>query len=164
MKKQVSLILVLVVMVIFSASCKNYQAELSWYQIDGSGYYDETNNTSSIKVEAWLQIEDTVIADFPPQLSLVDWQFVLLNSDGGPVMQIAKSGYYQVVGDALVNTSDFEFDFLWVYIETTNPKTGDLFGGAVPTTMVVSIAAQDNEGNFYELQNSVPFNFTKITD
>ena len=173
MKKLVSLTLAIVVLALFSTSCKKFEAELSWYQVEGNGYYDETTDTSSIKVEAWIKIEDADIADFPPQLSLLDWKFDIFSKEGALVMQIAKSGYHQVVGDALINTSDFEFDFLWVYIETTVPKSGDIFNGGFNDltnpnlvndgSMTVTMIAQDDDGNFYDMQAAAAFTFEKIT-
>ncbi|MCP5052231.1 MAG: hypothetical protein GY940_34000 [bacterium] len=160
MKKIVSLILIIVALTIFATSCKKLVQELTWFKLDGAGAYSSQSDTSTIRVEGWVQIEQSEIAKLPSQLLIVDWQFLIFEGNQF-VLELLKDGYYSLLGDVFLNTSSLEFEFLWVYLETTTPKTGDLFNGFNPDTMQLTLIVQDADGNTYQLEAQTNFQFTR---
>jgi hypothetical protein len=164
MKKAVLTIfiaMVMVVMVFFTSSCKKAELEFSWNKVEGIGVYNSVENTSTLKLEGWLKIDQSSIVKTPFQVSIIDWVYYVTQNNT-IVLEIPKDGYHSVIGDVFLNTSELTFDWLYVYIETTTPKPGDLFNGMEPNQLELIFVIQDDQGNFYEQAVSAPFNYTRI--
>jgi hypothetical protein len=159
MKKAVSFILIVVVMVLFTTSCKKAELEFTWNKVEGVGVYSSADDTSTIKLEGWLRINQPSIIKTPFQVSIVDWAYYVAEGDT-IVLELLKDGYHSVIGDVFINTSEQTFDWLYVYIETTTPKAGNIYKGMSPNSLLLTFIIQDDQGNFYEQSVSAPFSFT----
>lgn len=164
MKKSVLFTLVIVVtltLLLFNTSCKDIKLELMWADVSGSGSYDSQSDQSTIEMEGWIRVVQPGIVETPVQSMLVDWAFALYEGNT-LVLQVQKGQIASVLGDVTLNTSQVEFFWLWVYLTTTTPKSGDIFNGYKPDTMVFSVIVQDFEENIYQDQVAVPFKFTEL--
>jgi hypothetical protein len=160
MKKTVSFMIMIIAMMVFTSSCKKVELAFTWAKLEGTGTYSSADDTSTIKVEGWLRIEQSNISRTAIVANAVDWQFQVMEGQR-IILQLNKDGYHQVLGDVFINTSDLELEFLWVYIETTTPKAGDIFNGANPDTMELAMLVQDDTGNIYEEVARGPFTITR---
>ena len=160
MKKLVLFTMVMASLLLFNTSCKDIELELSWANVEGSGSYSSQTDQSILTMEGWVRIGQPDIVETPVQAQLVDWAFTLYEGNT-LVLRVQKGQITPVLGDVTLNVSTVEFFWLWVYLTTTNPKTGDIFNGFNPDTMIFFALVQDEEGNIYEDQATVNFQFTR---
>jgi hypothetical protein len=143
-----------------ATSCKRAEAEFTWSSLEGVGSYSSATDTSTIKLSGWIKIEQPAVNKQPFQVTLADWQYTVV-AGSAIVMNVKKDGVTQVLGDVTMATSALSFDFLWVEIETTTPKAGDIFYGNNPDLLQFDVLIQDDSGNVYDMAASTPFQFTR---
>ncbi|MGE5343833.1 MAG: hypothetical protein ACM3SY_20375 [Candidatus Omnitrophota bacterium] len=142
--------------------CKKIKLEdVSWILLDGSGTYSSTDNTSSIKLHARIQINQSNIARDLVTASIEDWRFTISNGNQTAVI-LQKSNYHQILGkNVYLDISGTATDFLWLNIESIIPISGDIFNGVSPITVTSEMLLVDDNGNTITVENTGTFQMTK---
>ncbi len=160
MKKTLGCVIIIFSLLVLTTSCKKLEMEFSWEKVAGSGSYSSQSNTSTIIVQGWLRIKQPAIARESLKASLADWE-IIVNAGTTPVLTFLKNDHNSAVGDVLLSTSELADLWLYVYIETTTPKSGDIYKGLNPDNITVSMKAQDEAGATYTYTTSATFEFTR---
>lgn len=163
MKKSVFVVVLAMVLLglLFTTGCKKIELDgLEWYLVEGSGSYSSLDNTSSLKINAWVSIGQPNIASGDPlKASLVLWQIILNN---GQVLsqELNNENFRSVLGNVYASVSSWQEDWLWIQLEVPS-QDGDLFNGIDPDEMQMQILVEDSEGNTYSLVTAAAFEFTR---
>ncbi|NIM15767.1 MAG: hypothetical protein GTO45_27510 [Candidatus Aminicenantes bacterium] len=163
MKKTIYVVVFLLIFVLllgFTSGCKKVEIdEFTWELVEGSGSYSSQTNTSSLKLSGILSIVQPRIAYEPLKANILDWRYYLLEGEA-PVVAIHPFNYASIFGDIFPSISGWQEDFLWVQIQVETID-GDIFNGATPDVMEISLAIEDEKGNLYNMVARAPFEFTR---
>jgi len=152
--------IVAVAMLFFTTACKGPVLDITWNKLEGSGTYHSLDNTSTIKLTGRVELSIPNVATDTMWGKITDWEYVI--SDGTTiVLDINSENSYEVLGDYTLDKSEENLYFLWLNIETVIPRTGDIYNGATPDMVTLSLWIIDNNGNQYVLGAQAPFHLTR---
>jgi UDP-N-acetylglucosamine enolpyruvyl transferase len=149
-----------VLLAISTAGCKKANLDISWSSLQGSGYYHTQDNTSSITVNGVVHLQIPQVATDPMWAEIYSWRYVI-TAGNVVVLDINSDNYLTALGDITLDISDRQSSSLWVSIETTTPKTFDIYDGDNPDTVTLILEVLDSSGNTYTLSNSAAFDFSR---
>jgi hypothetical protein len=112
-----------------------------------------------LKLAGVLSIVQPRIAYEPLKANIFDWRYYLLVGEA-PVVAIHPLNFTSIFGDIFPGISGWQEDFLWVQIQVDN-IAGDIFDGAAPDVMEISLAIEDEKGDLYNMTARAPFEFTR---
>jgi len=152
--------IVAAVLLLSTTACKGPVLDMTWLELSGSGAYHSVDDTSTIKLSGSLQIDIPNVATNPMWGKITYWEYIISE---GPniVLYITSDSSYEVLGDYTLDKSEENSNFLWIDIETMIPRTGDLYKGANPDTVSLTMEIMDNDNNFYTMSASAPFQITR---
>ena len=163
MKKTIYVVVILLIFVLllgFTSGCKKVEIdEFTWELVEGSGSYSSQTNTSSLRLNGKLTIVQPRIAYEPLKANILDWRYYLMEGEV-PVVAIHPFNLGSIFGDILPSLSGWQEDELWVQIQVDSID-GDIFNGSTPDVMEISLAIEDEKGNFYNMVARAPFEFTR---
>ncbi len=163
MKKTIDVIVLFLIFILvlgFTGGCKKAEIEeFTWELVEGSGSYASQTNTSSLKLVGVLSIVQPRIAYEPLKANIFDWRYFLLVGEA-PVMAIHPLNFTTLFGDTFPGISGWQEDYLWLQIQVNN-IAGDIFDGATPDVMEISLAIEDEKGNLYNMTARATFEFTR---
>lgn len=162
MKKIILPVIVMVVaaLLLSTTACKSPVLDISWYELSGSGTYNSLDNTSTIKLTGSVELTVPNVATEPLVGKIEEWEYII--SEGTTiVLYIHSSISYEVLGDYTLDKSEENSTFLRLDIETVIPRSGDMYNGANPDTVTLTLGIVDNNDNFYTLTAGAPFQLTR---
>ena len=77
------------------------------------------------------------------------------------VLYINSATGYEVLGDYTLFNSRENSTALLLEIETVIPRAGDIYNGANPDTVSLTLWIVDNDDNVYEMSAAAPFELTR---
>jgi hypothetical protein len=163
MKKNVLPLIVVVaavMLVVSTPGCKKANLDLTWTSLEGSGFYHSQDDTSSIDVSGMVQLEIPHVATDPMWAEITGWRF-LITEGSLVILEINSDNYLTALGDITFDMSGQESTSLWVSIKTATPKPLDIYDGANPDTVVLTLLILDSNGNTHTLEDTAAFNFTR---
>jgi hypothetical protein len=144
----------------FTTACKGPVLDITWNKLEGSGTYHSLDNTSTIKLTGRVELSIPNVATETMWGKITDWEYVISEGDT-IVLDINSENSYAVLGDYTLDKSEESITFLWINIETVIPRTGDIYNGATPDMVTLSLWIIDNNGNQYALGAEAPFHLTR---
>lgn len=169
MSKNIKLVIFIFTIAIFLQSCKNPVLDFEWYLFEADGTYSSENDSSYLKLNAWVEINQSSVNTNPASpvdsthfmyASVVNWNFRVYSGEQ-LVFQITKYNIESLFGDILLNVAENQSDYLWVAIESETPLSGDIFNGMNPDSVEFEMTMSDGEGGGYSILTSVPFIFNR---
>ena len=152
--------MVVATLLLFTTACKNPEIEMTWYDLSGSGTFHSVDNTSTIKLSGKVELNIPNVATDPMWGKITDWEYVI--TEGSTIVLYINSDIsYLVLGDYTLDKSEENSNFLWIDIETVIPRTGDIYNGANPDTVWLTLWITDNDNNSYTMAGSAPFQLTR---
>ena len=143
-----------------TTACKNPVLDITWYELEGSGTYNSVDNTSTIKLSGGVDLNIPNVSTELMTADIEQWEFVI--SEGASVvLYIPSSISYEVLGDYTFYKSKENSNFLRLEIETVIPRAGDIYNGANPDTVSLTLWIVDNDDNVYEVSAAAPFELTR---
>ena len=143
-----------------TTACKSPEFDMTWVELSGSGTYHSIDNTSTIQLFGSVQL---IIPNVATELmwgKIDAWEFYI--SEGSNIVLYINSDIsYEVLGDYTLDKSEENYFLLWIDIKTTIPRTGDIYNGANPDTVSLSLWITDNDDNQYTMAASAPFQLTR---
>lgn len=148
--------------VLSTTGCKKVELDgLEFFLVEGSGSYSSLDNTSTLKINTRISINQSDITENEPlKASLLLWQIVLITPDNTLSLELTNDNYRSVLGNVFASISNWQEDWLWIELEVPSVD-GDLFKGVDPEQMQLSLLVEDNEGNTYTLGVAAQFEFTR---
>ncbi len=149
-----------VALLLSTTACKGPVLDMNWFKLEGSGTYHSVDNTSTIKLSGEVKLFVPNVATDEMWGKISDWEYIITE---GPnvVLYIRSSISYAVLGDYTLDKSEENSNSLWLDIETVIPRTGDMYNGANPDTVWLTLWIEDNDNNFYTMAASAPFQLTR---
>jgi len=148
-----------VALLLVTTACKNPVLDITWYELKGSGTYNSVDNTSTIKLSGGVELNIPNVSTELMTAEIEQWEFMI--SEGPSiVLYINSSISYEVLGDYTLK-EDGDSTFLRLGIETVIPRAGDIYNGANPDTVSLTLWVVDNNDNVYELSAAAPFELTR---
>ena len=154
------IVIVVAALLLSTTACKQPDFEMSWFSLEGSGFYETQDDSSSIKISGVVEFEIPRVATEPMWAQIVAWEYIIREGNQ-VVLDIHDENYYTVLGDLIISKSAQQSDFLWVVIETNTPKVGDIYSGANPDSVELIMWIVDSNGNSYVMDNTVAFDFLR---
>jgi hypothetical protein len=152
--------IVAAVLLLSTTACKSPVLDITWYELEGSGTYNSLDNTSTIKLTGSVELTIPNVATKPIEGRIEQWEYII--SEGATiVLYINSSISYEVLGDYTLNESEENSGFLWLEIETVIPRSGDMYNGANPDTVTLTLWIVDNNDNQYTVGSAAPFQLTR---
>jgi hypothetical protein len=143
-----------------TTACKNPVIEMTWDELSGSGTYHSLDNTSTVKLFGKVELNIPNVVTEPLWGQITYWEYAV--SEGANiVLYINSVNSYEVLGDYTLDKSEGGTDFLWIGIETVIPRTCDIYNGANPDTVWLTLEIYDNNNNYYSISGSAPFQLTR---
>ena len=143
-----------------TTACKSPVLDITFSELEGSGTYNSLDNTSTIKLFGSVSYEVPNVAVKPIWAKIEAWEYII--SEGGNiVLYIHSEISYEVLGDYTLNKSEENSGFLWLDIETVIPRTGDMYNGANPDTVMLTLWITDDNDNSYTVGSAAPFQLTR---
>jgi len=143
-----------------TTACKGPVLDITWNKLEGSGTYHSLDNTSTIKLSGRVELSIPNVATDPMWGEISDWEYII--TEGSTIVLYINSEIsYAVLGDYTLDQSEENSNFLWLNIETVIPRTGDMYNGANPDTVTLTLWIVDNDGNSYTLGASSPFQLAR---
>ena len=150
----------LAALLLSTTACKSPVLDMTWFKLEGSGTYHSVDSTSTIKLYGEVNLIVPNVATDPMWGKIYDWEYII--SEGPNIVLYIKSAIsYEVLGDYTLDKSEDDSDFLWLDIETVIPRTGDMYKGANPDTVWLTLWIVDNDNNLYTMNASAPFQLTR---
>ena len=162
MKKIRLLVIVTVAaaLLLSTTACKNPVLDITWYELEGSGTYNSLDNTSTIKLTGVVELNIPNVATQPMWGKIYEWEYII--SEGATiVLYIHSSISYEVLGDYTLDKSEENSNFLWLEIETVIPRSGDMYNGANPDSVTLTLGIVDSDDNIYTMNAAAPFQLTR---
>lgn len=154
------IVIVVVALLLSTTACKGPLLDISWYELSGSGTYNSLDNTSTIKLTGSVELTVPNVATEPIVGRIEEWEYII--SEGANiVLYIHSSISYEVLGDYTLDKSEENRTFLWLDIETVIPRSGDMYNGANPDTVRLTLWIVDNNDNVYTVNAAAPFQLTR---
>lgn len=169
MLKITKIIIIIFLTVIFTQSCKDPSLDFEWFLFEAEGTYSAEDNTSFIKLNAWVEINQSSVNINPSSsvdathfmyASIARWYYRVYSGDQ-LVFEITQYNIENLFGDILLNVAIDQMDYLWVAIESENPIEGDIFNGLNPDSVEVEMIILDDSGNTYSVIQTIPFTFSR---
>ena len=154
------IVIAAMMLMISTAGCKKAKLDLSWSSLEGSGYYNTQDGTSSISVNGIVALEVPQVVEKPMWAEIYSWRY-LITAGNVVVFEIDSDNYLTALGDITFDISGRQNSFLWVSIQTAAPKPFDIYSGANPDTVILTLLILDSNGNTFTLENSAPFSFSR---
>jgi len=152
--------IVVAVLLLSTTACKNPVLDITFYELEGSGTYNSLDNTSTIKLVGSVELKIPNVATDPMWGKIDSWEYMI--SEGNTIVLYLNSDIsYEVLGDYTLNKSEENSNFLWLDIETVIPRTGDIYNGANPDTVTLTLLIVDSNDNFYTVGAAAPFQITR---
>jgi hypothetical protein len=143
-----------------TTACKSPVLDIEWYELEGSGTYNSLDNTSTIKLYGSVELTIPNVATETIKGRIWAWEYIISEGDT-IVLYIHSAISYEVLGDYTLDKSEESSRFLWLDIETVFPRTGDMYNGANPDTVSLTLWIVDNNDNTYTLAAAAPFQLTR---
>jgi hypothetical protein len=154
------IVFVVAVMLLSTTACKGPVLDITWHELEGSGTYHSLDNTSTIKLTGEVELSIPNLATDPMWGKIYEWEYII--SEGSTIVLYINSAIsYEVLGDYTLNKSEENYYSLWIGIETVIPRTGDIYNGANPDTVTLTLWIVDNNDNSYTTATSAPFQLTR---
>ncbi|MGD2085290.1 MAG: hypothetical protein PVH61_03815 [Candidatus Aminicenantes bacterium] len=148
------------VLLLSTTACKRPVLEITWNELAGSGTYNSLDNTSTIKLSGSVALTIPTVATDAIRGEISAWEFII--SEGEVIVLYINSDLsYEVLGDYTLDQSEERSDFLWIDIETVIPRTGDMYNGANPDTVSLTLWIEDDSDNTYTMRAAAPFQLTR---
>ena len=169
MLKSIKIIVIIFVTAIFIQSCKSPTLDFEWFLFEAEGSYSAVDNTSYIKLNAWVEVNQSSININQNNVtdtthfqgaSVINWRYSVFEGEQ-LVFVVSDSSFNRMFGDTFLNVAKEQIDYLWVAILSENPITGDIFNGMNPDRVEVEMSIYDTDRNAYFISNSVPVQFTR---
>jgi len=169
MSKITKIIIIIFLTTIFAQSCKDPSLDFEWFLFEAEGNYSTENNTSYLKLNAWVEINQSSININPSSsvdstyfmyASVANWSYRVYSGDQ-LVFEITRFSIEQILGDIHLNVAIDQMDYLWVAIESENPIEGDIFNGMIPDSVEVEMIIYDDSGGSYTVKRTTPFTFSR---
>jgi hypothetical protein len=162
MKKIVLPLIVLaaLLLVISTSGCKKADMDLTLSSLEGSGFYHSQDGTSGISVNGIVKLEIPNVVSDPMWAEIYAWRY-LITAGNLVILDINSDNYLTVLGDITFDFSGRQSSVLWISINTATPKSIDIYNGANPDTVILTLLILDSNGNTYTLENSAAFNFSR---
>lgn len=152
--------IVLAALMLSTTACKSPVLDITWYELEGSGTYHSLDNTSTIKLSGSVELTIPNVATEPITGRIYAWEYIISEGDT-LVLYIHSAISYEVLGDYTLDKSEESSSFLWIDIETVIPRTGDMYNGANPGIVTLTLWIVDNNDNSYSLGAAAPFQLTR---
>jgi hypothetical protein len=151
---------VVAMLLLFTTACKKVTLEIEWYSLEGSGTYNSLDNTSTIKLSGSVELILPNVATELIEGRIEEWEFII--SEGPSIVLYIHSAIsYDVLGDYTLKQSKPNSSFLQLGIETVIPRAGDIYNGANPDTVTLTLAIIDTNDNLYSMSAAAPFKLTR---
>lgn len=169
MSKNIKLIIIIFTIALFFQSCKNPVLDFEWYLFEADGNYSSENDSSYLKLNAWVEINQSSVNTNPSNpadtrhfmyASVANWSFRVYSGEQ-LVFEITNYNIESLFGDIFFNVAENQIDYLWVAIESETPLSGDIFNGLNPDTVEFEMTISDDAGGGYSVLKSVPFIFNR---
>jgi hypothetical protein len=148
------------VLLLATTACKNPVLDITWFELKGSGTYNSVDNTSTIKLSGGVELNIPNVSTELMTAEIDQWEFII--SEGPSIVLYINSNIsYEVLGDYTFYKSRENSNFLLLEIETVIPRAGDMYNGANPDTVSLTLWIVDNDDNVYELSAAAPFELTR---
>lgn len=162
MRKIRSLFIAMVVtaLLLSTTACKGPVLDIAWSELSGSGTYHSLDNTSTINLSGSVDLNIPNVATNPMWGKISYWEYIISE---GPniVLYLTSDLSYGVIGDYTLDESEENSNSLWLNIKTMIPRTGDIYKGANPDTVSLTLEIMDNDNNYYTMSASAPFQLTR---
>lgn len=152
--------IVAAVLLLSTTACKGPVLDIEWYELGGSGTYNSLDNTSTIKLFGGVELTVPNVATNPMWGKIEAWEFIVAEGDV-IVLYINSETSYAVLGDYTLDKSEENSGFLWIEIETMIPRTGDMYNGANPDTVHLTLWIVDDSDNLYTMNAAASFQLTR---
>lgn len=147
-------------LMLVTTACKNPVLDITWSELEGSGTYNSIDNTSTIKLSGVVELNIPNVATEPISAKIDQWEYII--SEGASIVLYIHSAIsYEVLGDYTLDESGESSTFLWLKIETVIPRTGDIYNGANPDTVSLTLEIVDSDDNVYQLSAAASFQLTR---
>ncbi|MEN8221617.1 MAG: hypothetical protein ABFR36_00045 [Acidobacteriota bacterium] len=169
MLKKFKIIIFIFISIFLMQSCKSPTLDFEWFLFEAEGSYSSESNTSYIKLNAWVKLNQSSININPgsatdsthfQSASVISWIYRIYSGDQ-LLFEIGPNNVNLHFKNILLNVGEEQIDYLWVAIESEDPIAGDFFNGLNPDRVEVEMAIYDNDQNSYFISNSVPFIFDR---
>lgn len=169
MSKSIKIFGIIFITAFFNHSCKKPTLDFNWFLFEAMGSYSAGDNTSYIKLNAWVEINQSSVninqnratdATHFQVASVVNWSYRVYSGDQ-LVFEVTDFSFSKMFGDIHLNVATEQIDYLWVAIESELPIPGDIFSGMNPDRVEVEMSIYDNDSNAYFVSNSAPFIFSR---
>lgn len=147
-------------LMIFTTSCKDSGIEFVWEGLEGSGSYSSDTNTSTLVLSGLVRYSQQRVSSNYLFAKLDQWLFILRDGDD-MVMTVNDTNYQDLLDGLFVNISGMEEEYVYVYIETRIPMTGDIFNGRNPDSVELQMLVYDDHNNQYTLTSTAQFQFER---
>ena len=154
------IVIAAVVLLLSTTACKNPALDISFSELQGSGTYNSVDNTSTIKLSGEVQLTIPRVATEPMWAEIDSWEFIV--SEGATIVLYINSDIsYEILGDYTLDQSEKNSNILWLDIETMIPRAGDMYLGANPDQVTLTLWIVDNNGEYYTVGAAAPFQLTR---
>ena len=169
MLKITKIIIIIFLITIFTQSCKDPSLDFEWFLFEAEGSYSAEDNTSYLKLNAWVEINQSSVNMNPSSsfdstyfmyASVANWSYRVYSGDQ-LVFEITRFNIEHLFGDIHLNVALDRMDYLWVAIESESPLEGDIFNGMNPDSVEVEMTIYDDGGGSYSVLNTIPFTFSR---
>lgn len=169
MLKTTKIIIAIFLAAVFTQSCKDPSLDFEWFLFEAEGAYSAEDNTSYLKLNAWVEINQSSVNMNPSSsvdathfmyASIARWRYRVYSGDQ-LVFEISQYNIENLFGDILLNVALEQIDYLWVAIESEKPIEGDVFNGMNPDSVEVEMLIYDDDGNSYSILRTTPFTFSR---
>jgi len=161
MKKSILILIFVSILLVFNTSCSKAEIQLAVELLEGSGSYSQQDDTSTIRLVASVNLEQSNIVREDMLAAITAWQFTIKEA-GQITLIINNENYPLILGDIFINfSSGLHLGSLYVIIELPSSLAGDIFNGGNPDNMEMLMFAVDENGSGYEVTGAADFEFTR---